>query len=239
MDNSGKLLGAQINLEWFLYQEKEVFGEYRQKRLTIGLPNETERRENRVCLTPEAVAMMVDMGHTIMVQRGAGEAAHYHDREYADAGAQMLDTCEEVYTADIILKPTPVMQADVEMMHDRQVILSPIELFELRKEASQQSLRHFQQLFPSLLTLGGIILLAGGETILETIRGNKIHLLTQEMLTFFRSNVTDRRETIRPFCRLTFQGLFGIHAETMSRFHWIVILHRIIKRQAVPGNTTS
>lgn len=92
MDNSGKLLGAQINREWFLYQEKEVFGEYRQKRLTIGLPNETERRENRVCLTPEAVAMMVDMGHTIMIQRGAGEAAHYHDREYADAGAQMLDT---------------------------------------------------------------------------------------------------------------------------------------------------
>lgn len=135
MDNSGKLLGAQINREWFLYQEKEVFGEYRQKRLTIGLPNETERRENRVCLTPEAVAMMVDMGHTIMIQRGAGEAAHYHDREYADAGAQMLDTCEEVYTADIILKPTPVMQADVEMMHDRQVIMSPIELFELRKEA--------------------------------------------------------------------------------------------------------
>lgn len=135
MDNSGKLLGAQINREWFLYQEKEVFAEYRQKRLTIGLPNETERRENRVCLTPEAVAMMVDMGHTIMVQRGAGEAAHYHDQEYADAGAQMLDTCEEVYTADIILKPTPVMQADVEMMHDRQVIMSPIELFELRKEA--------------------------------------------------------------------------------------------------------
>lgn len=65
--------------------------------------------------------MMVDMGHTIMIQRGAGEAAHYHDREYADAGAQMLDTCEEVYTADIILKPTPVMQADVEMMHDRRL----------------------------------------------------------------------------------------------------------------------
>lgn len=135
MDNSGKLLGAQIDREWFLYQEKEVFAEYRQKRLTIGLPNETERRENRVCLTPEAVSVMVDMGHTIMVQREAGEAAHYQDREYADAGAQMVDTCEEVYTADIILKPTPVTQGDVEMMHDRQVILSPIELFELRKEA--------------------------------------------------------------------------------------------------------
>ena len=146
MDNSGKLLGAQINREWFLYQEKEVFAEYRQKRLTIGLPNETERRENRVCLTPEAVAMMVDMGHTIMVQRGAGEAAHYHDREYADAGAQMLDTCEEVYTADIILKPTPVMQADVEMMHDRQVIMSPIELFELRKEAVVEMMQKMSEI---------------------------------------------------------------------------------------------
>ena len=48
MDNSGKLSGAQIDREWFLYQEKEVFAEYRQKRLTIGLPNETERRDNRV-----------------------------------------------------------------------------------------------------------------------------------------------------------------------------------------------
>ena len=31
MDNSGKLLGAQINREWFLYQEKEVFAEYRTR----------------------------------------------------------------------------------------------------------------------------------------------------------------------------------------------------------------
>ena len=105
MDNSGKMLGAQINREWFLYQEKEVFG------------------------------VLVDFGHSILIQRGAGEQAHYHDRDYADAGAQMVDTCEEVYTSDVILKPTPVMQEDVEVMRDRQVILSPIELFELRKEA--------------------------------------------------------------------------------------------------------
>ena len=135
MDNSGKLLGALINREWFQYQEKEVFGERRHKRLTIGMPNETDRRENRICLTPEAVGVLMDMGHSIIIQRGAGEEAHYNDREYADAGAQMVDTCEETYTADVILKPTPVMQEDVEKMRDRQVILSPIELFELRKEA--------------------------------------------------------------------------------------------------------
>lgn len=67
MDNSGKMLGAQINREWFLYQEKEVFGERRHKRMTIGLPDETGRRENRVCLTPEAVGVLVDFGHSILV----------------------------------------------------------------------------------------------------------------------------------------------------------------------------
>ncbi len=82
--------------------------------------------------------MMVDMGHTILIQRGAGEAAHYHDREYADAGAQMLDTCEEVYTADIILKPTPVMQADVEMMHDRQVIMSTDRAFRITQRGCRR-----------------------------------------------------------------------------------------------------
>lgn len=136
MDNSGKLLGALINREWFLYQEKEVFEKHKQKRLVIGMPNETERRENRICLTPEAVGVLVDMGHLIMIQRGAGMQAHYEDREYADTGAHLVDTCEEVYVAaDIILKPTPVNQQDVECMRERQVIMSPIELFELRKEA--------------------------------------------------------------------------------------------------------
>lgn len=47
--------------------------------------------------------MMVDMGHDV-IQREP-EAAHYHDREYADAESD-VGYLREVYTADIILKPT-------------------------------------------------------------------------------------------------------------------------------------
>ena len=182
MDNSGKLLGAQINREWFLYQEKEVFGEYRHKRLTIGLPNETERRENRICLTPEAVSVLMDMGHTIVVQRGAGEQAHYHDRDYADAGAQMVDTREEVYTSDVILKPTPVMQEDVEVMRDRQVILSPIELFELRKEA-------IVEMMQKKITAIGFDILKGDNgtypvvEMMSEISGNSAIMIASEYLS--------------------------------------------------------
>lgn len=134
MSQGNRPLGASIGREWFLLQEKEVFQSWKQKKLVIGLPDETSRNENRVCLTPESAGVLVDMGHLILLQRGAGLKANYSDREYADVGVDLVNTTEEVYAADIILKPTPINAVDAAMARERQVILSPLNLFELRKE---------------------------------------------------------------------------------------------------------
>lgn len=134
MDNTGRMSGT-INKQWFLYQEKEVFPDKRQKKLVIGIPNELEKAENRVCLTPESVQVLVSMGHEILVQRGAGENAHYTDREYAETGAMIVETVREVYSADIVIKATSVSVADTVNMHERQVILSPLKMCDLRKDA--------------------------------------------------------------------------------------------------------
>lgn len=134
MDNTGKMSGT-INKQWFLYQEKEVFKDKKQKRLVIGMPNELEKGENRICLTPESVQVLVSMGNEVWLQRGAGNNAHYTDREYADAGAVVVETVGEVYAADIVIKATSVSASDTIFMHDRQVILSPLKLGDLRKEA--------------------------------------------------------------------------------------------------------
>ena len=45
MDNTGRMSGT-INKQWFLYQEKEVFQDKRQKKLILGIPNELEKGEN-------------------------------------------------------------------------------------------------------------------------------------------------------------------------------------------------
>ena len=42
MDNTGRMSGT-INKQWFLYQEKEVFQDKRQKKLILGIPNELEK----------------------------------------------------------------------------------------------------------------------------------------------------------------------------------------------------
>ena len=128
-------MSGTINKQWFLYQEKEVFADRRQKRVVLGIPNELDKGENRICLTPESVHILVSMGHEVIVQRGAGENAHYCDTEYADAGALIVDTAEEVYKTDIILKATSVSVADTAYMHSGQVILSPLKLCDMRKEA--------------------------------------------------------------------------------------------------------
>lgn len=135
MENTGKMSGTTINKGWFICQEKEVFLDRKQKKLVLGLPNELEKGENRICLTPESVQLLVAMGHDVLVQRGAGDAARYSAREYCDSGALIVDTAEEVYTADIILKATSVSLGDTAYMHDRQIILSPLKLADQRKEA--------------------------------------------------------------------------------------------------------
>ena len=134
MGNTGKMSGT-INKQWFLYQEKEVFKDRKQKRLIIGIPNESEKGENRICLTPESVHVLVSMGNEIWLQRGAGNNAHYTDREYADAGAMVVESIGQVYAADIVIKATSVSVSDTVYMHDRQVVLSPLKLGELRKDA--------------------------------------------------------------------------------------------------------
>lgn len=134
MDHTGRMSGT-ITKQWFLNQEKEVFPDKRQKRLVIGIPNELEKGENRICLTPESVHVLISMGHEVMIQRGAGDNAHYSDREYADAGAMIVETSGEVYGTDIVIKATSVSVADTVHMHERQVILSPLKLCDLRREA--------------------------------------------------------------------------------------------------------
>ena len=180
MDNTGRMSGT-INKQWFLYQEKEVFQDKRQKKLILGIPNELEKGENRICLTPESVHILVSMGHEVLIQRGAGNNAYYGDTEYADAGAMIVETLGEVYTADVVLKATSVSAGDTVYMHDRQVILSPLKLCDMRKDA-------ITEMMQKKVTAVGFDILKDGEgyypvvRIMSEIAGNSAIMIASEYL---------------------------------------------------------
>jgi alanine dehydrogenase len=73
--------------------------------MVIGVPREVHRHEHRVGLSPFAVSQLTAEGHTVFVEREAGVAAHFFDRDFEEAGAQIVYSSEETYQrADLVCR---------------------------------------------------------------------------------------------------------------------------------------
>lgn len=92
--------------------------------LTIGVPKENPRFEKRLALTPEAVAILVDEGHKVIVEAGAGSSINYSDNYYSESGAYIVDSPAEVFEASLILKISPPTLQEVRMMRPRATVFS-------------------------------------------------------------------------------------------------------------------
>jgi alanine dehydrogenase len=103
----------------------------RQPRLSIGIPKENSAVETRLALTPEGVAIVVEEGHSVYVERGAGVPMQYSDLQYSEAGAFMVDDASEIFSADMVLKIAPPTIEELNMMHDRSTIMSMLQLTNL------------------------------------------------------------------------------------------------------------
>src|SRR5687767_12297447 len=103
-------------------------------QLHIGIPKETAFQENRIALTPEAVGVLVSNGHNVIIEHNAGEAAHYRDRDYSEAGAKIVYERAEIFKAPILVKSAPIIDEDLPLLQMNQVIISPIHLSVLKAE---------------------------------------------------------------------------------------------------------
>jgi alanine dehydrogenase len=110
----------------------------RGSQMHIGIPKETAFQENRIALSPEAVGVLVSNGHRIVLEHNAGDAAHYRDKDYAEAGAHIVYDRAEVYKAPILVKSAPVVEEDLSYLQFNQVIISPIHLSVLKAELLQK-----------------------------------------------------------------------------------------------------
>ena len=103
-------------------------------RLLLGIPRERDKSERRLPLTPEAIAILTQAGHRVWVETGAGLGINYADTHFAEAGAEIKATPQEVYQADIILKILPPTLAEIDCMRPRTTLLSFVPLNILSKE---------------------------------------------------------------------------------------------------------
>ena len=67
--------------------------------MIIGVPTEVKTDEWRVALTPAGVRELTSAGHTVCVQKGAGDGSAMPDADFVRTGAKILDSAEEVWSA--------------------------------------------------------------------------------------------------------------------------------------------
>ena len=95
----------------------------------IGVPREIKNNEFRVGMTPAGVAEFVAHGHTVLVERGAGEGSSFADAGYASVGARLVDSAAEVYgEAGLIVKVKEPQPSELAMLRPGQVLFTYLHL---------------------------------------------------------------------------------------------------------------
>ena len=97
--------------------------------MIVGTVRETKTEEYRVALTPEGVTDIVKAGHTVLVERGAGLGSHYEDGEYLSAGAEIVDTPEQVYArAGLMCEVKEPQPSEYELLREGQLLFTYLHL---------------------------------------------------------------------------------------------------------------
>lgn len=118
-----------------LIQPKESMSETRERSnsLFIGIPKEISFQENRIALTPLSVALLVNNGHKVLIETGAGVGANFSDKDYSEQGAIISFDKKEVFNADVLVKIAPPTLDEVAMMHKGQTLISALQMGGLKE----------------------------------------------------------------------------------------------------------
>lgn len=106
--------------------------------LSIGIPKEIAFQENRIALTPDAVGVLVNNGHSVVVETKAGEGSHFKDKDYSEAGAKIVYSREDVFKAPILVKSAPIVEEDLPLLQLNQTVISPLHYSALKKEVVEK-----------------------------------------------------------------------------------------------------
>jgi alanine dehydrogenase len=133
-----KKSGFETLAQASLVPREQLMAVKRSKRsFFLGLPREISLQENRITLTPDAVALLVNNGHEIWVETKAGIGSKFTDQQYSEAGARIVFSPQEVYKADVILKIEPPTLDEIDLMRPGQTLISAIQLGHIQPEYVQ------------------------------------------------------------------------------------------------------
>lgn len=106
----------------------------KQKKLLVGIPKEDHEYEKRIGLTPEAVEVLVNNGHDVLIHKEAGNGALYSRSDYSEHGAFIVEDNDKIWNADIIIKVSPLTIEELGRLKGNQIVFSSLHLNQQRAE---------------------------------------------------------------------------------------------------------
>src|SRR2546421_561972 len=88
--------------------------------MKVGVPRETAAGERRVVLVPESVKRLIGGGFEVAIERGAGDAASFPDRDYEQAGATLVDA---PYPGDAVVKVKAPSTTEAKRLREGQILI--------------------------------------------------------------------------------------------------------------------
>ncbi len=114
--------------EELMPQEEKLEVIKKGKQFSIGIPKETSLNERRTCITPDAVQVLVESGHEIIIEAGAGECSFFTDLQYSESGARITNDPKEAFAQDLILKINPPTEEEIDYMRPNTYLVSALQI---------------------------------------------------------------------------------------------------------------
>jgi alanine dehydrogenase len=97
--------------------------------MIVGILKEIKTEENRVCLTPAGVEVMIANGHTLLVEKSAGIGSGFDDAAYAKAGAEIVNAPAEIFKrSDMVMHVKEPLPAEYDLIRENQIIFTYLHL---------------------------------------------------------------------------------------------------------------
>ena len=96
--------------------------------MLIGVPKEVKDHESRVGIVPSGVKALVDAGHRVLVQAGAGALSSMPDEDYKAAGAEIVPTAADSWRADMVVKVKEPVQQEYQFFREELVLFTYLHL---------------------------------------------------------------------------------------------------------------
>lgn len=122
-----------------LPQEERLLRAKQQNKMSIGIPKEIQKFENRIPLVPQSVGLLVANGFQIIVEEDAGIEAGFSNEDFTAAGAKIAYHSPEVFECDIVCKVAPLTVDEIRMLGKRKTLISALNL-------TRQSPEYFQEM---------------------------------------------------------------------------------------------